>query len=335
MNNKTMPKISIVLPTFNRAQFLLQAFISLNSQTRRDWKLIIVDDGSTDDTCEKVRELQSQYNFELKYIYQENGGPAKARNTGIESVDTEYVAFFDSDDTWDESYLHDALTILENERDIDWLYFACRRINFYDKSLLLESTFHTNDSQNSLFSLVREKRGEVYILDNQGAALEQIKSGIDSGLQNSVLRTDVVKTIKIPEFRIGEDRLFILQALKLNFTLAFVDKVAVNYFVHNGNTSDTNSEDEDFPKRIKAMQNLIESYVRTSDFVKLNIKEQKALNQRLADDYFWKLGYSLYVVDKRYKEALAVMFRGITLSPFNIKFYKTYLITFFKFIMSK
>lgn len=219
--------------------------------------------------------------------------------------------------------------------NIDWIYFACRRVDYFDQSLLLQSTFYTFDKPNLLFSLVKETLGDVNILDNENASLGQLTEGIDSGLQNSVIKHRVFEKLTIPDFRIGEDRLFILQALKSGFTLGFVDKVAVTYFVHDGNTSDTKHKDENYPKRISAMKMLLESYEQTRNFVELNAIENKALNKRLAGDYFWKLGYSLYGANKQYTQAIKCMAKAIRLTPDNIKFYKTLFATCAKMVLGK
>lgn len=87
---------SIIIPTYNRAPFLKKALDSVMAQTYRDFELIVVDDGSQDNS----REIISAYGKKIRYIYQDNKGPACARNTGIKNAGGEYMAFLDSDDSW-------------------------------------------------------------------------------------------------------------------------------------------------------------------------------------------------------------------------------------------
>ena len=68
-----MPEVSVVIPTYNSAQFLGEALQSVFDQTFRDYEIIVVDDGSTDQT----KQVISRYGNEIRYIFQENGGPAK------------------------------------------------------------------------------------------------------------------------------------------------------------------------------------------------------------------------------------------------------------------
>ena len=85
---------SIIIPTYNRAAFLPKAIESVLVQTYTDWELIVVDDGSTDET----REVVSKYNDErITYIYQENAERSAARNNGINHAKGDYVCFLDSD----------------------------------------------------------------------------------------------------------------------------------------------------------------------------------------------------------------------------------------------
>jgi len=87
-------KFSIVIPTYNRAAFLPKAIESVLAQTFADWELIIVDDGSTDNT----KEVVSQYNdSRITYIYQQNAERSVARNNGIAHAKGDYVCFLDSD----------------------------------------------------------------------------------------------------------------------------------------------------------------------------------------------------------------------------------------------
>ncbi|HKK53946.1 MAG TPA: glycosyltransferase family A protein [Patescibacteria group bacterium] len=94
------PKISVIIPTYNRANFLPRAIKSVLNQTFKDFELIIVDDGSTDNTKEVINNYLKN-DDRIKYIYQQNsGGPPKPKNTGIKIAKGEYIAFLDSDDEW-------------------------------------------------------------------------------------------------------------------------------------------------------------------------------------------------------------------------------------------
>lgn len=91
----TSPAVSIIIPAYNHARFLPQAIGSALEQTFQDLEVIVVDDGSTDNTCQAVLDITDQ---RLQYRYQPNRGLAAARNTGLQVANGEYVAFLDADD---------------------------------------------------------------------------------------------------------------------------------------------------------------------------------------------------------------------------------------------
>lgn len=91
--------ISVVIPTFNRARTILRAVQSVLAQRDATFEILIVDDGSRDET-EKLFETLSKEKSEVRYFYQTNQGPSAARNFGIQHSGSPYVAFLDSDDEW-------------------------------------------------------------------------------------------------------------------------------------------------------------------------------------------------------------------------------------------
>ncbi|MBZ8138292.1 hypothetical protein CLD22_00055 [Rubrivivax gelatinosus] len=92
----TAPRVSVVIPTYNRARFLPAAIASVRAQTRPCAEIVVVDDGSTDGTAELVSTLGAG----IVYVLQDNQGPSAARNRGIREACGELIAFLDTDDRW-------------------------------------------------------------------------------------------------------------------------------------------------------------------------------------------------------------------------------------------
>ncbi len=113
-----MPKVSVVIPTYNYAQYIEEAIGSVLAQTYRDYEIIVVDDGSTDDT----KGIISQYGPDVKYIYQKNQGTCAARNTGIRNSKGEYIAILDSDDLWLPSKLEKQIKLFEANSRLGLVY---------------------------------------------------------------------------------------------------------------------------------------------------------------------------------------------------------------------
>jgi glycosyltransferase involved in cell wall biosynthesis len=95
--------ISVVIPTFNRAGLVCKAIDSVLAQSHPATEIVVVDDGSTDNTKDRVKV----YGDRIRYIWRENGGLSRARNTGIEAARGPWIAFLDDDD----EFLHDKLAI--------------------------------------------------------------------------------------------------------------------------------------------------------------------------------------------------------------------------------
>jgi glycosyltransferase involved in cell wall biosynthesis len=89
--------ISVIIPTFNRASLIERAVGSVLEQTVKPLEIIVVDDGSTDNTQEVIENIGSSL---VKYVYRENGGAGAARNTGVKKASGDWIAFQDSDDVW-------------------------------------------------------------------------------------------------------------------------------------------------------------------------------------------------------------------------------------------
>ena len=108
-----MPKVSVVIPAYNCQRFITTAINSVLAQSYADYELIVVDDGSTDNTSQIV----SGFRGRVKLIKQKNGGPAAARNTGVAHSRGEYVAFLDQDDAWLPDKLKAQVELMDgNER---------------------------------------------------------------------------------------------------------------------------------------------------------------------------------------------------------------------------
>ena len=95
-NGEASVRVSVIIPTYNYARFLPRAIESVLNQTCQDFEIIVVDDGSTDNTKEVLMPFMDR----IRYIYQDNKGISGARNRGIRESKGTYIAFLDSDDTW-------------------------------------------------------------------------------------------------------------------------------------------------------------------------------------------------------------------------------------------
>ncbi len=107
--------ISVIIPAFNCEKSIKRTVDSIISSGLKDYEIVIVNDGSTDNTASVCNSLCSQYSF-IKYSEQENSGVSTARNTGINIATGEYILFFDADDTAKENGFSECVDIIESEK---------------------------------------------------------------------------------------------------------------------------------------------------------------------------------------------------------------------------
>jgi glycosyltransferase involved in cell wall biosynthesis len=137
---KDMPLVTGVIATYNRGHIVGEAIESILQQTYENIEVIVVDDGSTDDTQEKLK----QYGDRIRVLYQNNSGPAAAWNRGIEASQGEIIAFLGSDDIWLQTFIQRQVSVLQQAGESvpcclanAWLMFASgRQRTSFDNALL-------------------------------------------------------------------------------------------------------------------------------------------------------------------------------------------------------
>lgn len=107
--------VSVIVPVYNKAAYIGRCLRSILSQTFTDFEVILVDDGSTDDSMIVATRFSD---VRIKTILQKNGGPGSARNSGIAASSAEICAFLDADDEWLPNYLDESLRLLEEDRSV-------------------------------------------------------------------------------------------------------------------------------------------------------------------------------------------------------------------------
>lgn len=118
-------KISIITPCYNASPYITRTIQSVQNQTLTDWEMIVIDDGSTDNSAEIVKTLAKE-DPRIKLFQKENGGSASARNLALSIAQGEYIQFLDSDDTIDCEKIKRQITLMERDNlDIsysDWCF---------------------------------------------------------------------------------------------------------------------------------------------------------------------------------------------------------------------
>jgi len=113
-----MPEVSVIIPTYNNEKYIIQSLDSIITQTYLDYEIIIIDDGSTDET----KKLLKPYMHKISYYYQENQGLAVARNVGLQKAKGRLITYLDGDDIWCQDNLKIKYDILSKQKELGGVF---------------------------------------------------------------------------------------------------------------------------------------------------------------------------------------------------------------------
>lgn len=145
-----MPRVSVIIPAYNSETYIRETIGSVLQQTYRDYEIVVVDDGSTDDTSQVVRGFLDD---RIRLIHKPNGGTASARNVGIINSSSEYMQFLDADDLILPDKLGTQVELLDNRQDVDVVYSSFR-LFFEDHCRLCPPSWLRPPSRDPLRELV-------------------------------------------------------------------------------------------------------------------------------------------------------------------------------------
>jgi glycosyltransferase involved in cell wall biosynthesis len=317
-------RVSIILPTYNRARFLPEAFQAIESQKYSDWELIVVDDGSTDETPGLAAAFAASCARPVHYVRQPNRGAYAARNTGLVHASGEYIAYYDSDDLWLPHHLQRCVAALDAHPQVDWVYAACRSVDAETGSVLEASTFHPRGRPRPFLALRAREFDGLRVFDDAGTIACQLAHGLYCGLQNSVLRRRLFDHGGFwDEYKVVDDVLFTIRMLAAGATLGYFDDVHVVYRVHADNSSAAAAGATN-ARLLPVFIEQVHGLERLKREVALPADARRALDRHLAHVYFWHLGYAGYWPLRNRAKALEAFRSGLRLTPYDLRMWKTY-----------
>lgn len=212
------PKVSVIIPVFNAENYIRICISRIIKQSFEDFELLLVDDGSTDNSFEICRDLAIS-DSRIRLNQQENAGVSVARNTGLNYARGEFVTFIDSDDLIAEDYLEYLLTGMSGEVILSMCSHA--RICDYDY----------------LFPDKHEHFGELFA---QQAAKKLLAGSFPVSVCGGLFKRDMIGDLRFPVgIRNNEDKLFLYQYLLQNETgkVAFSNEKLYGYMVREGSAT--------------------------------------------------------------------------------------------------
>lgn len=306
-----MKKVSIIVPVYNVSSYIKQCIESILSQEFQNFELLLIDDGSTDDSlsiCLKYAEADAR----VHVLSQKNMGPSAARNLGISNASGDYITFIDSDDFVSKSYLSDMIK--------------------YDADIVvsgLDSWYAVSDIHQirtfDAFYDCRMDKGNLGIGIEIGEYLTLL-----SGPCGKLYRKSIILQNNIgfeENLRYGEDHLFNLDLLQIIESIVLLP--CVNYtYTHYGKMSLTN-------RRVpfqEMFDYIHKTYLRRLSLIsknKLSCKYVEFVHNELIF-YFWQTIYTLYLTEKDRKERRSVYYYQLSLYEKNLLFSKAKLPSMYK-----
>ncbi len=261
--------VSVIIPTYNRAGYLIEAIESVLAQTYRDIEIIVVDDGSNDNTREKLKPYEDR----IEYIYVENGGPAYARNVGMRMARGKYIAFLDSDDRYYPYKTEIQVDFLERHDDVALVCSEFSAIN--DKKMLDE--FHLKKYHRSAFMASDATYENIYsksmsVLDAAlnlkewgerkvyiGKIFEKYYDELILATNTVMFRKSLLENVggQHEAYRVFEDYEFVLRMVK-SCQVAFIDVPTYKLRYHDAQISTTGNKPNGAEILITKYTNLIE-----------------------------------------------------------------------------
>lgn len=194
------PAVSIIIPVWNTGDCIKDIVKSITSQKFDDFELLLVDDGSTDNTPSILKEL-GRNDARIRIFTKPNGGPSSARNTGLDNAKGKYIQFYDSDDNISD----DALSTVMNA------------VNSHDRDLLVSGWQIDVEGTKGIVRDYKQINPEPEIIDDN--IIEYTLGSIGSGgtlynLWNKLFKAEIIKENNLrfrEDLRFGEDLIFSLQ----------------------------------------------------------------------------------------------------------------------------
>ena len=263
--------VSVIIPTFNRSGFLLEAIESVLAQTyTSDIEIVVIDDGSTDDTKEKLEPYKDQ----IEYVHIENGGPARARNTGMKMARGKYISFLDSDDLYYPKKIEIQVAFLEDHEDVD---LVCSEFTAIDDDGLVLDELHLKNYHPLAYADLDATYENIYSksisIANAGLDLKEwedrriyVGDVFDRYFDGLILSTNTVMFkrsvldsvgLQHEPFWVFEDYEFVLRIAK-SHSVAFIDAPTYKLRYHENQISTTRDKSNGTEILINKHLNLIE-----------------------------------------------------------------------------
>lgn len=255
------PRLSIIMPVYNSAQYVESAIKSVINQTFKDWELIIVDDGSTDKSLSICKDFTKKDNRIVCYS-KSNGGQASARNLALGKVQGEFITFIDSDDELLDSTTYEkAIMAIESNPKLSCVQYRCSRI-LGDGRIIPD--FYRG-SQPLLLQSKREFFEHVEVISDYLSK----KRSLSSGQWDKIYRKNIFDGLRYKEGTIFEDTSLSVHIFNRANSILLIPEGGYGYYVRDNSTTTKKrtikAYQDQLSSQLGMLQGLIENNGETED----------------------------------------------------------------------
>ena len=256
-------KISVIIPVYNVEDYISETLDSLMNQTIKDFEIIIINDGSTDKSLEIIEGYMNKHK-NIVLINQENGGPSKARNRGIEEANGEFIVFMDSDDLMPEDSLEVRYNLAKkNEADI----VVCGTYKYDGKEKWPMKKHFLKEG-------IKDIKKDYDLLWTLGPC-------------NKIFKSSLIKEIRFPEdIRYSEDQVFVMTAY-IKALRIYATKYVCYYYRMRNNPKESLTQQIQ-TNSANVINQVLKSWRLTEQEINFNIKD-KTVATNLKNKYFYRL----------------------------------------------
>lgn len=217
-------KISLIIPVYNKEDFVVRCIDSLINQTYEDIEIIAIDDGSTDDSLKILNELEKK-DQRMKVFHQDNAGVSAARNRGLLEATGDYVYFIDGDDYLIKDACEKMIKATNN--------------GIYDMVICKYQIENSNGRVNVPVEINKQE----WDTGTEKAVIDFYYTGrkIGTGIANKMFSMKIIRenNLQFPKLKIGEDAIFIIEFLKKSNRWYFINDVLYSYCMNNNSVMHT------------------------------------------------------------------------------------------------
>jgi len=307
------PKISVILPTYNRAHLLPQAIDSVLNQTYKNTEILVIDDHSEDNTREIVFSLQKRYQNIFYFKNEHRKGVSGARNTGLEKATGDFITFLDSDDLWMKHHLQESAEILTKYPAADMLFRAYTIYDLADNKELDKVTLSQKTARK-----FRGKRIGHELYHFIGRELFNYFIGTHKNefcIVTVVLRKKLIKQIRFDErLSISEDTDFFTRLCLIKKPSIYCLNIpSATIRLHSYNTLSGQKDIAVLINRLRCHIYALNKYLQDKESLGLSKKDMRRIKKELAIRYA-KLSFQIFK-ERRFKESFSTYLKSYHFFP--------------------